>query len=62
MNGKMNSPYIVKYFGCYKDKIYKYYVMEYCNGGNLRQLIEKHKERQVAIPEDVLFFFLILFL
>jgi serine/threonine protein kinase len=57
MNRKMNSPYIVKCFGYFEDKNYKYYVMEYCDEGNLRQLIEKHKERQVAIPEDVLFLF-----
>jgi serine/threonine protein kinase len=57
---KIVSPYIVKYYGYYINNDHKCFVMEYCEKGTLRNLIDFHiKNENKSVENDVFFFFLL---
>lgn len=49
-----NSDYIVKYFDSFFDNYSFNFVMEYCSGGELTNIIRKYKENGEKIKENVL--------
>jgi len=51
----INNEHIVKYYDSYQDKEYFYILMEYCDGMDLRQLIDKHKEEKKPINEILIY-------
>ena len=51
---ELNHPCIVKYYDTVTDSSQIYIVMEYCQGGDLSQLIKKYKENREYIPEDII--------
>jgi serine/threonine protein kinase len=53
----INSPYTVKYYGFFVRDGYKCFVMEYCEKGSLRDLIDYHKNQKIKISEEVFFLF-----
>jgi serine/threonine protein kinase len=56
------SPYLVKYKDFIIDGISLFIVMEYCEKGDLRQLIDMLKKYDFFIPEEVLLLLKLLFL
>jgi serine/threonine protein kinase len=55
----IKSPYIVKCYGYFLSESNKYFVMEYCEKGTLKDLIDNHKNKNELISETVFFYFLI---
>ena len=51
---KFNCKNIVKYYDSYLDKDKFYILMEYCDGQNLRDFINKHIKNNELIEEDIL--------
>ena len=51
---KFNCDNIVKYYGSSKDDDNIYILMEYCDGDNLRNFIDKNIKEQALIQEDTL--------
>lgn len=52
---QLSSPYVVKYFDSFIEKGALLIVMEYCNRGDLQNLIKKAKEKEVTcIKENVI--------
>jgi len=51
---KFNSNNIVKYYDSSKDNNNIYILMEFCNGDNLRNFIDKHIDDNTLIEEDKL--------
>ena len=51
---KFNSKNIVKYYDSSKDKNNIYILMELCDGENLRNFIDKHKNNNILIEENIL--------
>ena len=51
---KFNCDNIVKYYGSSKDDDNIYILMEYCDGDNLRNFIDKNIKDQTLIQEDTL--------
>jgi len=51
---KFNSNNIVKYYDSYQDNNNIYILMEFCDGENLRHLINKQKANNILIEENIL--------
>ena len=51
---KFNCNNIVKYYDSSKDNNNIYLLMEYCDGDNLRNFIDKNMEKNTLIDEDIL--------
>ena len=51
---KFNCENIVKYYDSSKDENNIYILMEYCNGKNLRNFIDKNANNNTLIQEDIL--------
>jgi len=51
---KFDNKNIVKYYDSYLDKDKFYILMEYCDGQNLRDFINKHNKNNELIEEDIL--------
>ena len=49
----VKSIYIVRYFDSFEENCYLNIVMEYCNGGDLSQFIEKNKSSNIPLKEDL---------
>ena len=52
---KFNSKNIVKYYDSDLDKDKFYILMEYCDGQNLRDFINKHIKNNILIEENILY-------
>ena len=52
---KFNSENIVKYYDSCLDKDKFYIIMEYCNGENLRDFINKNIKNKKLIEENILY-------
>ena len=52
---RFNSKNIVKYYDSFKDNDKFYILMEYCDGQNLKDFINKNKEKNTLIEENVLY-------
>jgi serine/threonine protein kinase len=52
----INSPYVVKRYGSFIANNCKHFVMEYCEGGTLKDLIDYHRNQKKYISEIVFFF------
>ena len=52
---RFDSEYIVKYYDSYKDKKYFYILMEYCEGNDLRKLINKYKDEGKLMDEQLIY-------
>ena len=50
----VKSIYIVRYFDSFEENCYLNIVMEYCNGGDLSQFIEKNKSTNILLKEDLI--------
>lgn len=50
----VKSIYIVRYFDSFEENSYLNIVMEYCNGGDLSQFIEKNKQINLPLKEDLI--------
>lgn len=50
----VKSIYIVRYFDSFEENCYLNIVMEYCNGGDLSQFIEKNKSSNIPLKEDLI--------
>jgi len=50
----VKSIYIVRYFDSFEENNYLNIVMEYCNGGDLCQFIEKNKKTNKLLKEDLI--------
>jgi len=50
----VKSIYIVRYFDSFEENCYLNIVMEYCNGGDLSQFIEKNKSTNIPLKEDLI--------
>ena len=50
----VKSIYIVRYYDSFEDNNYLNIVMEYCDGGDLSQFIEKNKEKNKLLDEDII--------
>ena len=55
----INNEFIVKYIDSFKDKNYLYIIMEYCENSDLRNFINKHKQRNQLIDQNVILFMLL---
>ena len=55
----INSKYVVKYYDSFEEKNFLNIVMEYCDGGDLGQLIEEKKALNEPIKEDLIWNFFI---
>jgi serine/threonine protein kinase len=51
------SPYVVKYIDSFVFENSRFYVLEYCEKGNLRVFIDKRKSKNSKIPEKVFFWY-----
>ncbi|KAH7815568.1 putative plant dual-specificity MAP kinase kinase family domain protein [Monocercomonoides exilis] len=52
---RMKSPFVVQYLEHFYDENYTYIIMEHCQNGDLRHLLEAHKKKQSYFEEiDVL--------
>ena len=51
---KINSKFVVKYFDSFIENNHLNIVMEYCNGGDLGQYIDSHKNKNVKISEELI--------
>ena len=51
----LDNPYIVKYYESFSDENSFNIVMEYCNGLDLRKLINNHKEKKKSIEKELIF-------
>ena len=51
---KFNNENIVKYYGSSEDKNNIYILMEFCNGENLKDFIDKNKNENTLIKENIL--------
>ena len=51
----INNEHIVKYYDSYQDEEYFYILMEYCDGMDLRELIDKHKKEDKPINENLIY-------
>ena len=51
---KFNCDNIVKYYDSSKDNNNIYILMEFCGGSNLRNFIDKNKNNNILIDEDIL--------
>ena len=61
MLSNFNDENIVKYIESWKDNDSFNIVMEYCEGLDLRRFINEHKEKNQLIDEQLIFYFLIIF-
>ena len=52
---KFNCENIVKYYDSSKDENNIYILMEYCNGKNLRNFIDKNANNNTLIQEDIIY-------
>ena len=50
----VKSDYIVRYYESFEEKNYLNIVMEYCNGGDLSQYINKNKQTKYLLEEDLI--------
>ena len=50
----VKSIYIVRYYDSFEENNYLNIVMEYCDGGDLNQFIEKNKESNILLKEDLI--------
>ena len=50
----VRSPYIVKYYESFEDNNYLNIVMEYCDGGDLCEFINKNKKTKYLLKEDLI--------
>jgi NIMA (never in mitosis gene a)-related kinase len=50
----VSSPYIVKYFDSFEENNYLNIVMEYCDGGDLCEYINKNKATRYLLKEDII--------
>jgi hypothetical protein len=57
---KLELPYVMKYFGTFRDAHLIYVLMEYCHGKSLRALLEHRRAARVQFSEDVSLSFCIL--
>lgn len=48
----LKHPYIVRYWESFMDGKFLCIVMDYCEGGDLFQLVQQHKQRGRPIPEN----------
>ena len=55
----IKSIYIVRYYDSFEEDNYLNIVMEYCDGGDLNQFIEKNKELNKLLEEDLIWKFFI---
>ena len=51
---KFNCDNIIKYYDSSKDENNIYILIEFCQGENLRNFIDKYKEDNISIKEDIL--------
>ena len=52
---KFNCNNIVKYYDSYLDKDKFYILMEYCNGKNLKDYLDEHKNNNILIEENIIY-------
>lgn len=50
--GAVKHPYIVRYWESFMHERFLCIVMDYCEGGDLFQLVQQHKQRGRPIPEN----------
>jgi len=50
----INSKYVVKYYDSFLENNHLNIVMEYCNGGDLGQYIDTHKNKNEKISEELI--------
>ena len=50
----VRSPYIVKYYESFEENNYLNIVMEYCDGGDLCEFINKNKKTKYLLKEDLI--------
>ena len=50
----VKSIYIVRYYESFEENSYLNIVMEYCDGGDLSQFIEKNKETKKPLEENLI--------
>ncbi len=55
MLSKIDNEYIVKYYDSFQDKEYFYIIMEYCDGIDLRKLIDIYKEEGKFMDEQLIY-------
>ena len=56
---RINNDHIVKYYYSYKDNNSFNILMEYCEGLDLKNFINKHKKKKESIKEQVIFNFVL---
>ena len=50
----VRSSYIVRYFESFEEKNYLHIVMEYCDGGDLNEFLNKNKKTRYLLKEDLI--------
>ena len=50
----VKSPYIVRYYESFEEKNFLNIVMEYCDGGDLKEFIVKNKETKILLKENII--------
>ena len=50
----IKSSFVVKYFDSFEENNILNIVMEYCEGGDLEKLIEKHKKSKTILKEEII--------
>ena len=50
----INSLYVVKYYDSFEENKYLNIVMEYCDGGDLSEFIQRNKETHFLLKEDLI--------
>ena len=50
----INSIYVVKYYDSFEENKYLNIVMEYCDGGDLSEFIQRNKETHFLLKEDLI--------
>ena len=50
----VSSPYIVKYYESFEENNYLNIVMEYCDGGDLGEFLNKNKKTRYLLKEDLI--------
>ena len=50
----VKSPYIVRYYESFEENNFLNIVMEYCDGGDLKEFIVKNKEKNILLKENII--------
>ena len=50
----VKSPYIVRYYESFEENNFLNIIMEYCDGGDLKEFIVKNKETKILLKENII--------